>query len=304
MDQYKYLGIIIDSSLTMGAQLRHLKQRTGYLTSNFYKMMASITGVKLRLEMWKVYVKSVIEYCVESYILLPSKLEQIETLYYQTLRRCLSVPRNTARVDLIKALGIMDLKTIAEVRFCRVAQKLVRRGLRVPDSVQSKLESIYLQFGHVVHLGEEIQPEELAEHFRQRWIQLYCGQAISTLNYPRGFYLIKDNRDRSLMYTLLHKIVPGLKYKYLVCNWCHVEVSQTHIIDVCPQHCEARSLLLRRMSQAGLHDVAIGIEAIIMQLQSHLQIRRMPKLARQYTLSWIKDYLEGIRVSTMASLTV
>jgi len=97
VDQYKYLGIIIDSSLTMDAQHKHLKQRVGHLTSNFYKMMASITGVKLRLEMWKVYVKPLIEYCVESYILLPSKLSRIETLYYQTIKQCLSIPKKHSK---------------------------------------------------------------------------------------------------------------------------------------------------------------------------------------------------------------
>jgi hypothetical protein len=127
VEKYKYLGVIVDSRLSFEPQIEQLAKRLYGTYSNFYKLISKVVGVKLKLEIWKVYVKTIMEYGAELFALLPSKVKKLESIFYRTLTISLGLPKNTSRKRLIKGLAILDVQTVIKLRLLNTYRKMVKK---------------------------------------------------------------------------------------------------------------------------------------------------------------------------------
>jgi len=110
VEKYKYLGITIDQSLNLKTHLNLITKRAYGLVANFFKFMKDVVSVKLRLELWKIYVRPIVEYGAEIFLLLPTKLSKLNTIYHSSLKSALGLGANTSNLLLRRAVGILDLK--------------------------------------------------------------------------------------------------------------------------------------------------------------------------------------------------
>jgi len=290
------LGVQIESSLTLKTQFKTLKQKAGYLYSNFFKFKPTVTGVKVKLELWKTYVKSIVEYGVESLALFPKKLDKFERFYYTTVKKAMGIPLTTNNKSLIKALGLMDIKRIIQMRFFKVYKKMMRRDLRVPEHVKSTAKGICDELG----LGSLECTE--TEAFIRRCVEagyesLYGeNERPEDGNYPDGLYLVRETLGWPLLYTLIGKIVPEIKYKFSNCINCETVLTQTHLIDECPEYEAKRKATVETLRRFGVPlQETDSLEKLIKDIQIDPRLRKISKLGRQLVLHSIKTFTGELR---------
>jgi len=293
---YKFLGIQVESSLTLGTQIKSLKQSIRRISTNFFKLKQNISGVKIRLELWKTYLKSVLEYGVENLALFPKKIDKVERTYYTSLKKALAIPLNISNSKLTKAVGIFDIRTIIHLRFLKVYIKMRRRNLHIPESVETIAQEICDKMG--IKSPLDIDFGEIIVKFANRWYQSHHGDNANydDHNYPDGLYLTEEQNDWPLLYTLTGRIVPGIKYKITNCIHCQLVLTQKHLLDDCVEY-----NLIRNKTRETLYHYGIkltleeGFEDFIANLQNEPRIRNVGKLNKKLILSAIKKYVAEIR---------
>jgi len=110
VDSYKYLGLHIDSSLTLDNYINQLIGKVKQFHLSIPKMLINSVSLKTRLELWKVYCNSHLAYGCGILFTTPSKMKKYEKIYMKTLKNACKLHKNTESVQVIKALEVWSPK--------------------------------------------------------------------------------------------------------------------------------------------------------------------------------------------------
>ena len=66
VDQYKYLGVIINPKLTVELQLEHIKQKANFLQFKLWPVLKHVS-LDYRINLWKILIKPLFELLVSHY---------------------------------------------------------------------------------------------------------------------------------------------------------------------------------------------------------------------------------------------
>lgn len=293
VDQYRYLGVTLDSLLTLQPYMDQLAKRMKIVYSSFYKLISTAVGVKLKLEVWKVYVKTIMEYGAEVFALVPGKIDKFRKLYYKTLKVSLGLPWNTSNTKLIKSLGIMDAETIVNLKLLHTHRKIVRRGLKVPGVLSDRVGGLL----RGLVLDDLDQPEDLrgAMAYTRSKLQELWGLQDKDLNYPEGLFIIKDDGDWDMLHAMVGRLIHGL-YKRESCEMCGEERSQAHILNTCVKHIESRRVYKKKLCGLGLRlDNEMDLEKWIYGIQVNEEIHSLGSSERELLLVASKVFLKEVR---------
>jgi putative lipoic acid-binding regulatory protein len=293
VEKYKYLGVIVDSCLSFEPQIAQLAKRLYGTYSNFYKLISKVVGVKLKLEIWKVYVKTIMEYGAELFALLPSKVKKLESIFYRTLTISLGLPKNTSRKRLIKGLAILDVQTVIKLRLLNTYRKMVKKELKIPEPVCEKIRGILTGFNMCI--GDVQDIEAIEKSSVKNWINEHWGVQAEDLNYPDGLFKIGQEGDWDLLFTLAGRIIPKL-YERNRCEDCGVLRDQDHILNDCVRHQDVRIQFKRKLGQIGI-DIggSKSISERITGLQSDCEVRGLEGSKREELLTIIGGFLKEVR---------
>ncbi len=295
VSQYKYLGVVVDSGITLGPQIKQLSKRLFGVYANFYKLITKVMGVKLKLEIWKVYVKTIVEYGCEIFSLLPKKIAKLESIYYRTLRISLGLPRTTARVKLIRHLGIMDVTAVCNVKLIRTYRKMIRKELNIPRLLQDRVDQLMLGVG----LAKESVLEGLSyeEACTAAWMKSNWGNQVEELNYPDGLFQIGDEGDWDLLCTLMGQVAPRL-YEKQQCEMCEVLMDQAHILNECVKHADARCQVRKELEALGIKmEEGTCLNVWLAGMQTDKVIGGLGREQKKELMVVVRKFLKKIRAT-------
>ena len=119
--QYKYLGTILDSKLTLGPQMKHIKKKVGHLFVQLYPYLKTATA-DARRDMWQTMTAPLFNATLALHHFEPSKYgkENIRRLWRMTFKRFLMISHRNSTV-LVDELMNRDITTIT-TKNARIAE--------------------------------------------------------------------------------------------------------------------------------------------------------------------------------------
>lgn len=298
VNQYKYLGVLMDYRLSFEPQIDQLKKRLFSTYSCFYKLISKVVGVKLRLEIWKVYVKTVMEYGVEIFALMPSKMCKLEAIFLRTLKVTLCLPKNTSGDEVIKSACILDARTMAYIRFVKTYIKMTKREMKVPELVKGRIKVVLRAVGMDETAMDDIQ--EYSRVCARQWSRRYWRRPVEDLNFPEGLFRIGQVGDWDLLYTLVGRVIPKL-YEKVLCAQCGVVRDQAHILNECARHDEVRSMFRGKLMKLGIRAGEIkDISGWIREIQTDPIVRLLEKARKEELVATICEYLKVTRAEYLS----
>ncbi len=109
VEDYRYLGVPIDSSLTMDSYLDQLTKKVNRLTGFANKFQLLECSITTGLQLFKTYVKPHFDYATEMWQLvkLSHKSErEVWPLYFKSLKRIMGIARKASNHRTLSALGL------------------------------------------------------------------------------------------------------------------------------------------------------------------------------------------------------
>lgn len=233
LSNYKYLGIDLENSFTLCSLDNALKAKTNDFAYNIKKFCPSAFPVSLRLLLWKVFMRSVLDYSILSFASLGlCKLKLYEKHFYKTLKCACSLPKQVGHDSLLRLLRIWSPRRLCLFHIHRVAHKIKERS----------------------------SSAEWPAYLTKLWTELKSGDSFLSLDTPRAtlrsqINLLEFGPSVGIEYDLLialqdfdHRFLRAclgtlldlrahLNYSpdaNANCKNCRVGGSQCHFLDQCP----------------------------------------------------------------------
>ena len=136
VQHYKYLGVPLDSSLTLKHLESLLKNRIKRFTQRIGLVLHSIVGTKTRLNLWQSYARCLFDYFSPT-MLLCGHSSKFEHFFTRSLKKALDLPMQYSNDSLHKVVGIPTLKQIAGHHVIKNATTIHERFNRCPTSLEN-----------------------------------------------------------------------------------------------------------------------------------------------------------------------
>jgi len=238
------------------------------------------------------------EYGLEIFALMPSKMNKLETIFLKTLKVTLCLPMNTSSDKVIKSACILDARTTANLRLVKTCSKMTKRGIRIPNLVQERVKVIFRAMGLDERRVEDVQ--EYGRACVTQWIKRYWKRPAEDLNFPDGLFQIGQVGDWDLLYMLVGQIIPNL-YEKVECDQCGVVRDQVHILNQCPRHGEVRRLFRDELMRIGIRiEDTEDISGWISELQTDPKVRLLEKAKKVEVITVISEFLRQVRMDYLA----
>jgi len=105
---YKYLGVPLDSALTLNPLVAHLTEKIKKFSRRIDLVSHSIVGTKTRFNLWQTYARCLFDY-FSSAMALSGQLNKFERLFTKSLKKTLGLPMQILNLPLLKAVGTPHL---------------------------------------------------------------------------------------------------------------------------------------------------------------------------------------------------
>ena len=135
VNNYKYLGIPMDPSLTLKNVLPVLLKRALTFKRHISALKTNVVSIKLRLEAWKVYFKSIFDYMRQVFMLV-GKMSMISTIYSTTLKKACCLPLTCKNDRLFDLLRIPTPEELGAYFITIAFEKILIRKIACPDVVK------------------------------------------------------------------------------------------------------------------------------------------------------------------------
>jgi hypothetical protein len=114
VESYKYLGVQVDSKLTLNPQLSHIESKTNYI---YFKLWPVLNKVSLdyRINLWNMLIKPLFEMCLSLYTEISStNQEATRTMIRKTFRKLTLLKKNVSRDTVEKLMDFDFDQRVAE----------------------------------------------------------------------------------------------------------------------------------------------------------------------------------------------
>jgi len=298
VSEYKYLGITIDCSLTMDSYVELLKKKVKSFQINIPKLLINTISLKVRLELWKVFVSTHLSYAFGILAILPSKVKAFEVVYMKTLKQACKLHLSTESTRILKALEIWTPKTLILHSFSRLVRKLREQGTQT-RTLEIQWQEYIRNKGLAIDLISSTQEDYLAEMESYNSRLLGNNPEEITTMQLKDILVTGDKRDSYLVKFWTGGILDMQNYKhggkYNIsdnrCAICEIPGTQQHYTEACPLMTTERDEMVEGLHKAGMDIKNEEIFRIIKDLKTHSAWSNIAKSERIVALSCIKDYV-------------
>jgi len=272
--QYKYLGIPLDSALTLKHLVPLIKSKVRKFTARIGLILRDVVGTKTKLDLWQTYARCHFDYFAPA-IALCSQLDKFQRMFTKSLKKALDLPIQLPNLPLLHAVGIPSLVQIAGHHILRNKEIIIERYGRCPASLLSLSESLtpFAEgYGSIKDSDSlEVQPDgsirlDLLSHG-------YCFER-DVLGLATGTFLTLRCKDSS----------KGTVGSVLACRVCNSPATQIHFLNECPMNSEPREILRRSIpsefvvsgiSGGDYHSFFCGIRSLEAQSTISLNVEEV-----------------------------
>jgi hypothetical protein len=130
VDKYRYLGILLDCSLTLRDLLAALRQKLRNLTRMAFKFHLASCSLQMRLQIFKVYAYPHIHYGIEIWTLekFATKLaKQLCPLFFSSLKTFLGIGRTINNHRVLLCFGLTHPVFVSMQRFLKSSIILMKQ---------------------------------------------------------------------------------------------------------------------------------------------------------------------------------
>jgi len=233
VQEYRYLGVRLDQSLTLKKLRASLKKKTDLFKRYVQVIHTPTLGVRTRLTLWKIYLKSLFDY-YGPVIALCDRVKTFKSLYMSSLKTAGKALQSTADERVLEVLKIKSLSQIAYQHMKATTGKIKERFGKLPDSVSLSLDSLKKEISGYSDL-QESDPDSA----------FYVDPETPNIIYTDFLRLIPVY-GKTLVGLVMGNILNlrNQTGKLISCRICGQPASQLHFLNFCPLVSEERQTLL------------------------------------------------------------
>jgi len=225
---YKYLGVPLDSALTLNPLVAHLTEKIKKFSRRIDLVSHSIVGTKTRFNLWQTYARCLFDY-FSSAMALSGQLNKFERLFTKSLKKTLGLPMQLPNLPLLKAVGTPSLIQIAGHYIINTSALIRERYHQSPASL-TELETDLK--GSANEYKTIKNPEPVKTTGRNTYLlDLLTSEKAFTRNVlglATGAFLTLRNTDGKI----------GTVRK---CEFCSQPATQNHFLNDCSGTIELRT---------------------------------------------------------------
>ena len=128
---YKYLGVPIDSALTLKCLFVHISDKIRRFSRRICLILHKVVGTVAKLNLWQTYARCHLDYFSPA-IAMCGKIQKFESLLTGSLKKALDLPQRLPNASLLKAVNVPSL-----------AQLAGHHILRKQGNYSTKIQSLY-----------------------------------------------------------------------------------------------------------------------------------------------------------------
>jgi len=299
VEQYKYLGIVIDCSLTLDGYISQLKSKLESFEMNIPKILINTVSLKIRLELWKVFAASHLSYACGILAVLPAKIKAFEIAYMKTLKRACKLHITTETKAVLRTLDVQSPKTAILASYCRLLRKIYAKRGSLPKSMEEQWESYARSESVPLDLLAKTKGEILkAIEDHNARITGVEPTKVQTLSL-QDILVTGDMRDSYLVKFLTGGILSLQKYRYggryniqsNDCLLCGTLGDQRHFVESCTLSEPARTVMLEEMRTMGVTIDRPALFDFIREMKYQKVWKGLKKENRARLLDLVKDYV-------------
>lgn len=230
---YKYLGVPLDSSLTLKYLACYLESKLKKFSQRIGLVLHSVVGTKTRLNLWQNYARCYFDYFTPT-IALCDQFSKFGSLFTKSLKKALDLPLHLPNEALLKVTGVPSLLQIAGHHVFNTVTVIRDRFTHSPSSLNDLATSLSQAAEGYKTLNS---PEPLrvitGNSFVLDLLGLGKGFERDLLGLATGVFL-------TLRCTLATEGVVGSIRR---CTACGRSATQAHFLNECPANEEARKFL-------------------------------------------------------------
>ncbi len=237
---YKYLGVPLDSALTLKYLALYLEEKLKKFTRRIGLMLHSVVGTRTRYNLWQNYARCHFDYFSPA-IALCDQFSKFERLFTKSLKRALDLPLHLPNDPLLKVVGAPSLRQVAGHHVFNTTILIRERYSRCPTSLNDLVASLS-------HAADEYQA--LKKFTPLKTLpdgSLILDLLVSQRSFTRDVLGLATGVFLTLRCTHVSEGVIGAVRKCVTC--CSTPATQSHFLNDCPINQNTRDLLLRNMPQ-------------------------------------------------------
>ena len=230
---YKYLGIPLDSALTLKHSFALVKSRVKKFNQRIGLVLQNIVGTATKLSLWQTYARCHFEYFSPA-MALCNQLHKFDPVFTGSLKKALGLPTHLPNEGILRATGIPSLTQIAGYHIKRNYETILQRFGRCPSSLVKCSDSLdspanqYLAYKKV-----SVIKERSGSYFKVDLRAAIPHINKELLGLMTGVYLTLRCTEPS----------QGPIGSIRSCAKCKTPATQAHFLNNCPINQEPRRIL-------------------------------------------------------------
>jgi len=237
---YKYLGVPLDSSLTLKYLEPYLKEKLKKFTQRIRFVLRSIVGTKTKLNLWQNYARCHFDYLSPT-IALCGQIGKFASMFTKSLKKALDLPLHIPNDPLIKVIGVPSLHQIAGHHLVNTTGTIRERFNQCPTSL-NETAAVLSRAAEEYRALRDVVTVKAASH-RSYILDLLAeghGYEHDLLGLSTGVFLTL---------RCLHTS-EGPVGTIRRCPTCRMEATQKHFLNICPINEEGRKLIRQSIPSA------------------------------------------------------
>jgi len=235
VSSYKYLGIPVDSALTLEDLKTQVKEKIKRFNRRIGLIFHNVIGTATKLSLWQSYARCYFEYASPA-IAICSQCKKFDSAYTSSLKKALDLPLQLPNSHLLKVIGIPTLNQIAGYQVNRNRELIETRFGKCPSSLISVAENLKQESEQYRALKKTEVITELCLGRYQVDIRAIAGSILNKefLGLATGAYLTLRQAGNT----------QGKSAVVKKCLACNEDGTQAHYLNRCPINAKPRNDLL------------------------------------------------------------
>jgi hypothetical protein len=236
--EYKYLGVPLDSALTLKHVLTLVKGKVKKFSQRIGFILNGVIGTTTKLNLWQTYARCHFDYFSPA-MAICNCLHKFESLLTGSLKKALDLPLRLPNERLLKATGTPTLTQIAGYHLRRNKTAILERFGRCSSSLTKVSEDLNLSADQYLAMRKIPCTEEVSQgRFKVDLLAIaYSNLNKELLGLSTGVYLTLRCTDPS----------QGPVGSIKPCTICKVPGTQAHFLNDCPINSGPRKTLKEGM---------------------------------------------------------
>ena len=139
--EYKYLGVPLDSALTLKHLRRLVKEKVKKFNMRVGLVLQHVVGTATKLNLWQAYARCHFDYFSPA-ITMCRKLKDFEPAFPKSLKKALDLPQHLSSQRLLDVVSVPSLTQMAGHHVIRNRDIILQRYGGCTDSLSSLSEEL------------------------------------------------------------------------------------------------------------------------------------------------------------------